>query len=302
MKKIITTIVTGLVLFSSINVFAGAKVSSQSVIVDGKDTGVKGYIINDNNYFKLRDIAALLEGKEAGFNVTYDKDRAAVMIESKTGYKKTDEDLIPLKDSDSEIKKSKHNIFVNGVRQALSAYSIEGYNYFQLRELGKAIGFNVSYDEKDNKVLIDSKAINPQSIVNNQKEVKILEYATSSDEKTLDIIKDPLLDINMFFENINNNILATDSEGQIQGQPIYVKSEGIVEVIPASTKFVGKLTYKPYIRITQAKKTEIFPYQDKFEVAKTLASKGFDSTSEFEISLGAKSEDHFVKYSTFNYK
>lgn len=72
--------------------------------MDGKDTGVKGYNINDNNYFKLRDIAALLDGKDAEFNVSYDNDREAVMITSKSDYKKTENDLVALKDSDSEIK------------------------------------------------------------------------------------------------------------------------------------------------------------------------------------------------------
>ena len=83
MKKILGTIVTSLVLFSSVNVFAGAKVSSQSILLDGKDTDVKGYIIQDNNYFKLRDVAALLDGKDAEFNVSYDEDRLANLITKK---------------------------------------------------------------------------------------------------------------------------------------------------------------------------------------------------------------------------
>ena len=62
MKKFIASLATSLVLFSSMNVFAGAKVSSQNIVLDGKDTGVKGYNIEDNYYFKLRDVAALLDG------------------------------------------------------------------------------------------------------------------------------------------------------------------------------------------------------------------------------------------------
>lgn len=302
MKKILGTIVTSLVLFSSVNVFAGAKVSSQSILLDGKDTDVKGYIIQDNNYFKLRDVAALLDGKDAEFNVSYDEDRSAVIITSKSDYKKTDADLTPLKDSDSDIKKSTHNVYVNGVRHSFNVYSIDGYNYFKLRELGKTIGFDVNFDEKNNKVLIDSKAIKPRSLVNNQVEVKIVDYAAGYNDKVLDIIKDPILDINNFIKNINNNVLATTEEGQLSGETQYVKSENIVEVYPSLTKYIGKFTYKPYIRITQGEKSEIFPYEGKFEVAKTLASKGFDSTSEFEISLGAKTEDNFIKYSSFKYK
>ncbi|NMW85173.1 hypothetical protein HKO22_05375 [Peptoniphilus sp. AGMB00490] len=302
MKKIMGTIVASLILFSSVNVFASAKVSSQSIVLDGKDTGIKGYNIEDNNYFKLRDVAALLDGKDAEFNVSYDEDRSAVMINSKSDYKKVEGDLTPLKDSDSEVKVSKHNVYVNGIRHSFSVYTIDGYNYFKLRELGQTIGFDVNFDEKTNSVIIDSKAIEPKSLVKNQVDIKIVEYATSYEDKELDILKDPILDINVFLKNINNNILATKDSGQINGNVQYVKSENIVEVIPLSTKFNGKFTYKPYIRITQDKKSEVFPYESNFEVAKTLTSRGFDPTSEFKISLGTNISDNFVEYSSFNYK
>ena len=302
MKKFIASLSTSLVLFSSMNVFAGAKVSSQSIVLDGKDTGVKGYNIENNNYFKLRDVAALLDGKDAEFNVSYDKDRATVNINSKSDYKKGKDDLKPLKDSNSEIKKSNHIVNVNGTRHSLNVYTIDGYNYFKLRELGQTIGFDVKFDEKNNTVVIDSKAIEGLSLANNQIELKIVDYKTSYDEKTLDIIKNPKLDIDNFLSNVNNNILADEKEGQITSDTIYIKSENIVEVIPNSTKFNGKFTYKPFVMIEQGEKSEIFPYEGKFEVAKTLTSKGFDSTGEFEISLGAKTEDHFIKYSSFKYK
>lgn len=300
MKKIISIGLTSLVLIT--NVFAGAKVSSQSVLVDGKDTGVKGYNIANNNYFKLRDIAALLDEKDAEFNVSYDSDREAVIITSKSDYKKTENDLAPLKDSDSEVKSSTHKVFVNGVRHSFNVYTIDGYNYFQLRQLGKTIGFSVNFDEKNNSVQIDSKSIPGRSLVNNQVNVKIVDYVTDYEEKSLDILKDPLLDISKFLANIKNEVLATSEEGKLSGESTYVKSENIVEVLPTSAKYHGKLVYTPYIKIEQGDKSEVFPYEKGFEVAKTLTSKGFDSTSEFEISLGTKSKDHFVKYSSFKYK
>lgn len=302
MKKIISIALSSLVLFTSVNVFANAKVSSQSVVLDGKDTGVKGYNINDNNYFKLRDIAALLDGKDAEFNVSYDNDRSAVMITSKSDYKKTDEDLVPLKDSKSEVKKSSHNVFVNGVRHSFKVYTIDGYNYFQLRELGRTIGFDVNFDEENNSVLLSSKSIPGLSLVKNQVDVKIVDYAADYESKELYILKNPILDISQFLDNIKNDVLATTNEGQLIAESTYVKSENIVEVLPKSTKYNGKFTYKPYIQIKQAEKTEVFPYEGKFEVAKTLTSKGFDSTEEFEISLGTNNKDNFIKYSSFKYK
>ena len=89
-----------------------------------------------------------------------------------------------------------------------------------MRQLGKTIGFDVNFDEKNNSVLIDSKSIPGRSLVNHQVDVKIVDYATDYEEKNLDILKDPLLDISKFLANIKNEVLATAEEGKLSGESI----------------------------------------------------------------------------------
>ncbi len=45
---------------------------------------------------------------------------------------------------------------VDGQNTELEAYAIGGYNYVKLRDIGKAVGFNVSYDAQFNAAVIDS--------------------------------------------------------------------------------------------------------------------------------------------------
>ena len=49
-------------------------------------------------------------------------------------------------------------IYVDGVRVPMTAYAINGNNYVKLRDIGKAVGFGVTYDAATNSVYIDSDA------------------------------------------------------------------------------------------------------------------------------------------------
>ena len=51
---------------------------------------------------------------------------------------------------------SRNRFIVNGEEKALSAYKIDGYNYFKLRDLGDALGFGVAWDGENRVVVIDT--------------------------------------------------------------------------------------------------------------------------------------------------
>ena len=53
-------------------------------------------------------------------------------------------------------QRSAQRIYVDGKPVQIEAYSINGNNYAKIRDLGKAVGFNVSYDTATNTVQIDS--------------------------------------------------------------------------------------------------------------------------------------------------
>ena len=53
-------------------------------------------------------------------------------------------------------QRSVQKIYVDGQQVQIEAYSINGNNYAKIRDLGKAVDFNVSYDAVTNTVQIDS--------------------------------------------------------------------------------------------------------------------------------------------------
>ena len=58
-----------------------AERSHHRIVVDGKEAQMEAYVINGNNYVKLRDI-----GEQVGFNVYWDSDNSCVQVESGKPY------------------------------------------------------------------------------------------------------------------------------------------------------------------------------------------------------------------------
>ena len=74
MKKAILSTGLALALIASAGaVSTTATPSTHKVYVDGEKANVAAYEINGNNFFKLRDIAAILNGTDAQFEVTWER-------------------------------------------------------------------------------------------------------------------------------------------------------------------------------------------------------------------------------------
>ncbi|WP_308534032.1 hypothetical protein [uncultured Peptoniphilus sp.] len=156
-KKYLTLLIFLSVVLFSANVFGEnlAKVSSQKMKLDGENVSMAAYNINGNNYFKLRDLAAILDGKACTFNIAFDEGSASVLIKKNESYKKSEDDLKNLGYNKAYIESSQ-KILLDGEKINTKAYLIGVNNFFKLRDLGKTIGFYVGYDQGENSIIIDT--------------------------------------------------------------------------------------------------------------------------------------------------
>ena len=53
---------------------------------------------------------------------------------------------------------STQTFYVDGKQVDLEAYVINGHNYVQLRDVGRAVDFGVAYDQGANRVLVDTSS------------------------------------------------------------------------------------------------------------------------------------------------
>ena len=137
------------------------KSTTHKVKVNGKSVAPQGYyIVNGteygNNYFKLRDIAYLLNGTKSQFNVRWDAENERILLTSGTSYETVGGEL---KDSSTAVEKigqSTSTIVLDGEEISLDGYIINGNNYYKLRDIGKALGFDVDFENASSTVLIST--------------------------------------------------------------------------------------------------------------------------------------------------
>ena len=148
------------------------KATNQKVKLDGKDVVISGYNIDGYNYFKLRDLAAVLKDSQAKFGVDY-KD-GVVSLTKAADYKVVESDQKPVK-AESKGMLTNDKVLVGDKTLTATAYKIDDLNYYKLRDLGKELGFGVGYDEATKSVLLTS-------VVNEKEEVKEEKVAPKLEE------------------------------------------------------------------------------------------------------------------------
>lgn len=161
MKKhncLIVLLVLLLTLLPSVALAAETATKTASkVTVDGVVKSFDAYNINGNNYFKLRDIAYILSGTSKEFEVTWDGSKNAIDLLSNKPYTRIGGEMVSSKDENiKSATLSTSKIYLNGKEIKLTAYTIEGNNYFKLRDLGSTFDFGVEWDGKNNTIVIES--------------------------------------------------------------------------------------------------------------------------------------------------
>jgi hypothetical protein len=132
--------------------------TASTVLVNGKPTSFQAYNINGNNYFKLRDLAKAVDGTEKSFEVTWDGAKKAINLISNSRYTTVGGELAKGDGKAKTASLSTATIYKDGVEAALTAYTINGNNYFKLRDVAQAFNIGVTWDAATKTVGIDTTA------------------------------------------------------------------------------------------------------------------------------------------------
>jgi len=130
--------------------------TSSKVLVNGKEVSFDAYNIKDNNYFKLRDLAYVLSGSEKQFEVTWDGNANAIRLISGEAYTAYGTELAKGDGITKTALSNNSAIYIDGKSVTLTAYNINGNNYFKLRDIGIAFDFDVSWDGEHNVISINT--------------------------------------------------------------------------------------------------------------------------------------------------
>lgn len=155
MKKVVSLILSLVLMISTASLTVQADNDGVKIKLNGELKTLVAYNIKDNNYFKLRDIANLLKGTEAEFDVIWNESKQAIELLSKTPYS-TEEALTSEIIKNPVAKSSYVPIYKDGATVLLGAYNIADNNYFKLRDVASAINFGVDWNETEGIIEINT--------------------------------------------------------------------------------------------------------------------------------------------------
>ncbi len=146
---------TGTTVTSKSATFTAVPTAS-NVTVDGTKIAFDAYNINGNNYFKLRDLAYVLSNTPKQFAVDWNMNSQTIVITSYWSYKPVGVELLGKGSSNKTAIASDTKIIINDVEVGLTAYNIDGSNYFKLRDIGQALDFGTDWDSVSKTIVINT--------------------------------------------------------------------------------------------------------------------------------------------------
>ena len=132
-----------------------ANPTNSKVLVNGREVAFDAYTIDGSNYFKLRDLAYVLNGTEKQFEVGWDNASKTITLTSGSAY--TDNGSEMAKGGGAQSASvSASKLLIDGKEVSLTAYTIGGNNYFKLRDIGQAFDFGIGWDNATKTITIDT--------------------------------------------------------------------------------------------------------------------------------------------------
>lgn len=133
-----------------------AQKSNSNFLLNNKNVSLDAYKINDNNYFKLRDLAKILDTTNKHFDVSWNPNTSAIELLSNHSYTSVGGELEKKDNKGRQAVLNKSIIYKDGEKISLDAYTIDGNNYFKLRDIGVLFDFEVAWDQNLKTILVNT--------------------------------------------------------------------------------------------------------------------------------------------------
>ena len=137
-----------------------ATATTTKITVNKKSFNVPAYIINGENYIKIRDIATIIDGTEKQFDIAYDPGTDTITIKywafGYPKYQPVGGELKALAVGNKTAAPSKQNVAIDGFKIYPLLYTVDSSNFIRLRDMGIMLDFNVTWDNETRSVLVDT--------------------------------------------------------------------------------------------------------------------------------------------------
>jgi hypothetical protein len=111
-----------------------------TAVLNGNSTRFNAYSVGDDTYYKLRDVAYVLNNSDSQFEIRWSESDNVIAMSSNTPYTPVGGEMLP--DSNKAARKAirtRSKVYLDGMQINLESYTIGGNNYFKLCDLVTAL-------------------------------------------------------------------------------------------------------------------------------------------------------------------
>ncbi len=130
-----------------------------NVQVNGKQYSLESYLIDGNNYVKLRDLAYILNGTNKQFDVSWDNVARAINFISDRAYTPVGGELKVSKTKPKIAQRNVNAIYWNTLPTDIRTYNMEGTTYVKIRDVARLFNYYIAWDAGQKQIAMDTKAI-----------------------------------------------------------------------------------------------------------------------------------------------
>ncbi|WMI81977.1 family 10 glycosylhydrolase [Anaerotignum sp. MB30-C6] len=131
-----------------------AYATSSAIKVNGAPVSFEVYTIDDYTYFKLRDIAYSISGTAKEFDTVWNGENSSINLLTGLSYSGTPGGNAIGKDTTAVTSTAK--LYLDGDSKNVSAFTINDYTYYKLRDIAKLLDVGVTWDEGTSTIGIDT--------------------------------------------------------------------------------------------------------------------------------------------------
>ena len=145
-------------IYDTLDVNANAVVNRAKVMVDGIEIAFDAYNINDNTYFKLRDLAQVMNGSKKQFEVVWNNQNQTMNLIPNKAYTSIGTELEKNVGNIKTLRFSEAIVNKDGQNVTLKSYNISENNYFMLRDVAKLFDVGVTWNNNTKTIGLNTNA------------------------------------------------------------------------------------------------------------------------------------------------
>lgn len=129
-----------------------------NILLNGRSIQLSGYNINNSNYYKIRDVAYLLNGSEKQFDMIYDIEKKAIIMQLGKSYLGRESNNEASLLGHINIEEKEMPLYIQDKQYQLSGYMINDNTYVKIRDIAMLLEIEIGWSNETKELSIVTKS------------------------------------------------------------------------------------------------------------------------------------------------